>query len=66
MLRGPEVHQVSGSFDFPASMPARRGRGLAALQASRELQTELAAIVDRLERLATAREPHGHESWPER
>ena len=39
---------------------------LAALQASRELQAELATIVDRLERLAGGREQCEHEWWPER
>ena len=39
---------------------------LAALQASRELQAELATIVDRLERLARGRKPGDHEYPPER
>jgi hypothetical protein len=39
---------------------------LAALEASRELQAELATIVDRLERLAAGWKQYGHESWPER
>ena len=34
---------------------------LAALEASRELHAELAAIVDRLERLAGRRKQHEHE-----
>jgi hypothetical protein len=39
---------------------------LAALQSSRELQAELATVVDRLERLAVDRKHHDHESRPER
>ncbi len=39
---------------------------LAALQASRELQAELAAIVDRLERLAGDRKQDDRGRWTER
>ena len=39
---------------------------LAALQASRELQAELATIVDRLERLAGGRNQGDHEYSPAR